>query len=216
MMELGGGLWGGADSRDISLSQLREVVEDRGAWSAAIHRDAEQQTIANADRDGEQVERSATARGKANSMLLWRTKLLFKNITHVIQQSHSAYLFKWFRWGPEARPSWWIRILKENDEDPALSVPLWACPEERPRHQPADIWKPGRESPREAESAGTLTLDFPASWPGRITCLLFGPLEGGMLLAAWADKHGLFGPIHWWRAWWTWADWRRKGSCVFW
>lgn len=184
MMELGGGLCGGADSTDINLRQLREGVEDRGAWSAAVHRDTKQQTIANVDKDGEQVERSTTARGKATSTSLWRTKLLFKNITHVIQQSHSAYLSEWFRWGPEARPSRWIRILKENHEDPALSVPLWACPEERPRCQQAAVWKPGRESPPEAESAGTLTLDFPAFRPGRITCLLFGPLEGGTLLSA--------------------------------
>ena len=78
---------------DINLSQLREIVEDRGAWSAAVHRDTKQETIAHVGKDGgEQVERSATACGKANSTSLWRTKLLFKNITHVIQQSHSAYL----------------------------------------------------------------------------------------------------------------------------
>ena len=25
------------DSRDMSLSKLREMVKDRGAWSAAVH-----------------------------------------------------------------------------------------------------------------------------------------------------------------------------------
>ena len=32
------------DSMDISLSKLREMVKDRGAWSAAVHRVARSQT----------------------------------------------------------------------------------------------------------------------------------------------------------------------------
>ena len=32
------------DSMDISLSKLREIVEDRGAWRAAVHGVAKSQT----------------------------------------------------------------------------------------------------------------------------------------------------------------------------
>ena len=32
------------DSMDMSLSELRELVMDRGAWRAAIHRVAKNQT----------------------------------------------------------------------------------------------------------------------------------------------------------------------------
>ena len=35
------------DSIDMSLSKLREVVEDRGAWSAAVHGVAKSQTRLN-------------------------------------------------------------------------------------------------------------------------------------------------------------------------
>ena len=35
------------DSIDISLSKLREVVEDRGAWCAAVHGVAKSQTRLN-------------------------------------------------------------------------------------------------------------------------------------------------------------------------
>ena len=33
-----------ADSKDMRLSKVREMVEDRGAWSAAVHRVAKSQT----------------------------------------------------------------------------------------------------------------------------------------------------------------------------
>ena len=33
-----------ADSMDIDLSTLREIVEDRGAWHAAVHVFAKSQT----------------------------------------------------------------------------------------------------------------------------------------------------------------------------
>ena len=32
------------DSMDIYLSKLREIVKDRGAWGAAVHRAAKSQT----------------------------------------------------------------------------------------------------------------------------------------------------------------------------
>ena len=32
------------DSMDMSLSKLREIVEDRGAWRVAVHRVAKSQT----------------------------------------------------------------------------------------------------------------------------------------------------------------------------
>ena len=32
------------DSKDISLSKLQEVMEDRGAWHAAVHRVTKSQT----------------------------------------------------------------------------------------------------------------------------------------------------------------------------
>jgi len=32
------------DSTDMNLSNLREIVEDRGAWRAAVHEDAKSQT----------------------------------------------------------------------------------------------------------------------------------------------------------------------------
>ena len=32
------------DSMDMSLSKLREIVEDRGAWCAAVHRVTKRQT----------------------------------------------------------------------------------------------------------------------------------------------------------------------------
>ena len=32
------------DSMDVNLSKLREIVEDRGAWCAAVHRVAKSQT----------------------------------------------------------------------------------------------------------------------------------------------------------------------------
>ena len=35
------------DSIDMSLSKLREVVEDRGAWCAAVHGVAKSQTRLN-------------------------------------------------------------------------------------------------------------------------------------------------------------------------
>ena len=33
-----------SDSVDMNLSQLQEIVEDRGAWSAAVHGVAESDT----------------------------------------------------------------------------------------------------------------------------------------------------------------------------
>ena len=33
-----------ADSRDMSLSELQEIVKDREAWRAAVHRVAKSQT----------------------------------------------------------------------------------------------------------------------------------------------------------------------------
>ena len=32
------------DSMDMNLSELQEIVEDRGAWHAAVHRVAKSQT----------------------------------------------------------------------------------------------------------------------------------------------------------------------------
>ena len=33
------------DSMDMNLSKLQEIVEDRGAWLAAVHRVAKSQTL---------------------------------------------------------------------------------------------------------------------------------------------------------------------------
>ena len=33
-----------ADSKDMNLSKLQEIVEDRGAWRAAVHEIAKSQT----------------------------------------------------------------------------------------------------------------------------------------------------------------------------
>ena len=33
------------DSKDMNLSKLKEIVEDRGAWHVAVHRVAKSQTL---------------------------------------------------------------------------------------------------------------------------------------------------------------------------
>ena len=38
-------LCGITDSREINLSKLQEIVEDRGAWHATVHRVAESDMI---------------------------------------------------------------------------------------------------------------------------------------------------------------------------
>ena len=78
------------DSMDMSLSKLREIVKDRGAWSAAVHGVAKSWTQLNDSTTTAQPWRTDPS---IVSMLLMR-KLRFQEGKYLVRMSHSIWRAK--------------------------------------------------------------------------------------------------------------------------